>query len=276
MPIVPQPSLALVVALLALAGVPCRAQDAPKPLPSPPKESLTDPESLRLLEQMAKAHLALKTFRADLTVRSTSTQREEIAHATIAFERPGKARVTVGEGATARLSVTDGVARALRGPKVSQSVKAEKDDAAIRATLTAAEVFIAPIFAWLCTDAKAATRLLPGKITRLGKGNDERLDSVAVDVVVADIASAGGPARLTFAIGRDDHLLRRLSVTARRGGDNFHLAEIYSGVQANPELPASLFAVPPGPKPLPAKKPTGVKKPPPAKKPTPPTKGKKP
>lgn len=238
----------LALSLLVLAAVRAHAQ--------PPAPAQTDPESQKLLEQMARAHLALRSFRADLTVRSTSARREEITRAEIAILRPGRARVLVGSGASARLSVTDGERRAVRAGALLRTVKATGGDASIREALTAAEVFIAPIFAWLGTDPKATARLLPGKVLRLGRANDETLDGVVADVVVADVETPGGPARLSFAIGRDDRLLRRLSVTARRGAESFSLSEIYTDVRADPDLPASLFAVPAErPKPPKGKKP---------------------
>jgi hypothetical protein len=153
----------------------------------------------------------------------------------------------VGEGERARSVVANGTDRRTVREGRTQWARGVRPDRAISDALAGSEFFVSPVFPLLLGASDAAERLLPGKAVRVGRGNDEILDGIPVDVVVADIESPTGSARLSFAIGREDHFLRRLRITARRAGSTMDLSEVFTDINVDGAIdPATFRMEPPG------------------------------
>lgn len=207
------------------------------------ERSPIDPKSRALLDAMATAYRGLRSLSMDIHVRATSGSREEVQDARLEWQRPDRLALSVGSSPIPRRIVANGGIRIELTGKRSRRRDGIRPDQAVAEALALSELFIAPIVPHLLTKHDAGERLLPGNIVRLGLGNDERLDQMRVAVVVADVATPGGSARIGFAIGVDDKLLRRLHIQSRRGESTLDLSEHYTNVTVNPVFSDSVFSV---------------------------------
>ncbi len=211
------------------------------PFQTTPRSAI-DPKSQLLLETMAAAYRALKSLSMEIRVRATSGGKEEIADAKLEWQRPDRLSLRINGGPVSRSIVANGSIRIETTGSRTRRRDGIRPANAVADALSNSELFIAPIVPELLTKPDAFKRLLPGNVIRLGLGSDERLDNVPVDVVVADVVAPGGSARLRFAIGKTDHLLRRLQIQSTRGETTLDLSEHYTEVFPNPTLPESVFA----------------------------------
>ena len=197
-----------------------------------------------LLDRLVAAHQALFTYSAQVKVEAVSDKRRESATASVVYQKPGKARVDVrrGDGSSA-LVVCDGASRLFSANVIRKKAKAEAGEKALLETLSQAELFVTPAFLFLVSRNAPVRSLLPGALKVLGFGTPTTLDGVTVEVVAADVATKDGEARLTFSIGKEDHLLRRLLVQTNYQSENYTLAETYTDVKANPKLDKKAFAL---------------------------------
>ncbi|WP_309716105.1 DUF2092 domain-containing protein [Armatimonas sp.] len=204
----------------------------------------TDPTAQQLLNQMVAAHQALFAFSAQVKVEAVSDKSREVATATILYQKPNKARVEVTRSSGDKvLSVCDGINRLYMASITKKKQKAESGEKALVETLSQANLFIAPVFLYLSSRAAPVRGLLPGTVKTMGFGTPLTMDGVAVEVVAADVATKDGEARITFTIGKDDRLLRRLMVQTSYQKENFTLAETYTNIQANPKVDKKSFVV---------------------------------
>lgn len=203
-----------------------------------------DPRAQTLLDQLVQTHRALRSYRATVTVEGTDSERREASVASVVWERPGRCRVESKRGnGTSVLSFSDGKKRLYRGSTNYQGA-AEPGERALVATLSDAGLFIAPIFIYLTSTMSPAKSLLPQPVTTLVLGNDTTLDGQKCNVVAAETAAGGKRSRLTLALGRTDHLLRRVTIEASRDGESLSFSELYTSVEANPRFTVDPFRSP--------------------------------
>lgn len=220
--------------------------------------SAVDPDSLALLARMAAAHRDVKTFSCRIRMRASAGGREEMSTAFLQIQRPGSAAISVGENVKALSVVASGTDRRVIRDGKAIWTRGVRPDKAISEALSGAEFFTSPVFPLLVGAPNAADRILPGKAVRLGRGNDEVLDGVPTDVVVADVETPGGTARLTFSIGRTDHFLRRVRIQARRGGSAMDLSEVYTDINVDGPIEPTVFRLDPPNRSAPAPRPLRV------------------
>ena len=202
----------------------------------------SDPAAQRALDQMVKAHQALVTFSCRVQVDAVSEKRRETTTATLAYQKPNRIRLEVqSPGKPLVLSVCDGTTRLSAGTRRG---KAEGGEKALTSALIEANLLITPAFLYLVSRSAPVDTLLPGSVKLLALGTPLMLDDVPVIVVVADVATRAGSAHLRFAMGKEDHLLRKLSVETAFAKENLSLMELYSAVKANPSLDKTLFMLP--------------------------------
>lgn len=93
----------------------------------------------------------------------------------------------------------------------------------------------------LLVSPSAEKQIIPGKPSSLKKLADEKVDETACDVVEAVIPGGGGPAsRFLFAFGKQDHLLRRLSIGTATD-EKPTVVETYSDVKLDPAVTTADF-----------------------------------
>ncbi len=204
----------------------------------------TDPAAQQLLDQLVAAHQALFAYSAQVKVEAVSDKRRESATASLVYQKPGKVRLELKRtGGGSSLLVCDGANRLITANVLRKKSKAEPGEKALLETLSLAELFVTPTFLFLVSRNAPVRSLLPGTIKVLGFGTPTTLNGVAVEMVAADITTKEGEARLTFSIGKEDHLLRRLLVQTSYQSENYTLAETYTDVKANPKLDKKAFAL---------------------------------
>src|SRR5207237_8517229 len=82
----------------------------------------------------------------------------------------------------------------------------------------------------LLTDENAASRIVPGAPTSMRVGADETVGGDACDVVVALIGAGDYASRVSFAIGKQDHLLRRVTLVRAMGSEKPAILATHSNV----------------------------------------------
>jgi len=212
-----------------------------------PTRAAVDPKSQALLQDMVAAYRSLQSLTMDIRVRATSGGKEEISNAHLEWQRPDRLLLSITGGPVPRSIVAKGSVRIEKTGTRTRRRDGIRPANAVPDALSIAELFIAPIVAELLTKPDAFKRILPGNVVRLGLGFDERLDNVDVQVVVADVVAPGGSARIRFAIGKNDRLLRRLQIKSTRGETTLDLSEHYTQVVVNPPIPETVFEVGPVP-----------------------------
>jgi len=216
--------------------------------------SRIDPQARTLLDEMAAAHQALSGLKATIVVRSYGAGSDQGRTITFAFRRPNQAKAAVADksGPLAQFSA-DGkntVFYSVHDKKYTRQDAPGGPDA-IAEVLSQTGALLP---AFLARPA-VLTRVLvqPGVgVARAGAGT---VAGVAVDVVtVTSPATRRGPGvMLSLAVGRKDHLLRRLteSTSGSPGGPKAMHTETVTRLKADPVLTARDFAFTP---------PAGVKK----------------
>lgn len=91
----------------------------------------------------------------------------------------------------------------------------------------------------LLTSPAAEKQIIPGKPESVTKGPEETIDGVACDVITAVIGNAQQKSAYQFAIGKDDHFLRRLTIGPVGGAPS--ITETYSKITTSPETTAATF-----------------------------------
>jgi outer membrane lipoprotein-sorting protein/peroxiredoxin len=205
---------------------------------------------------MLAAYKTLSTFSATIefvvpenpggaaTVRTVRSQ--------VAVARPNKVRITASPSEKATLQVvSDGVSLfvASSEEKTYRKTPATLGDGAVLSAFTAARGASLGLLGVLFSPKADLKTVIPGPVQTLSRAPDETIGGTSVDVVTAVVAGggAGQQVTLTFAVGKEDHLLRRLTLSGKRGDAPFTVTETYTDIKANPELPASTFAFTPPP-----------------------------
>jgi peptidylprolyl isomerase len=236
-----------------LLGGSVLAQDA-KPPETQPAPQTIDPDARKTLETMAAAHYGLKSFSAKVSALQQQGERKQATEGSIAFSRPGKARAsatTVGATDGARTVITDGasVFNLEESAKRYQQNKATGPaDQAIAAAINESRALALPLFGLLTFEKSEFDKLMPGAATSMTLERGGTADGVAVDKVRGTLSGIGGQPGVTilYTIGAEDHLLRQVELSATIQNQSFIIREDFSEVKANPELSATLFALPEG------------------------------
>ena len=207
-----------------------------------------DPQARTLLDEMVAAQQALTGLKATVVVQDSGAANEREQTITLAFRRPDQARVAVADqsGPLAQFS-TDGkslTVYSVRGKKYTRQDAPTGPDA-IAQVLGQSRALLPT----LLSRPAILTRLLvqPGvQVARAGGGT---VGGVAVDVVNVTSPATRRSPRLTLslAVGRRDHLLRRLTESApvSLAGPKALHTETVTRLAADPRLTARDFTFTP-------------------------------
>ena len=246
--------LAAGLALLPLTPGVAQAQGGLGRKTPPPAQ--VDPQAKATLAAMTAAYKALKSYSATVVIESTGGTQAQKQTVTLSFLRPGRARVeTSDETGAVMQSVVNGSGLFLASLRDKQYVEqpAPPASSAIPAVLSQARGTLLPTLAG-SPDFLSRLFTQPGVAVKLGP--PATVAGVQTDTLVMTLPSEpGSQVKLTLSVGRDDHLLRRLTenVHSTRGGQarNLMHVETVTEQSVNPALAASDFAFVP---------PAGVKK----------------
>ena len=239
----------LTVGLALLTGaVPLYAQAGLAPAAPPAK---VDPQAKAVLDQMAAAYQALKTYSAKIATVSTGGSMTQKQTVTLSFQRPNRARAAIAD-ATGPLTevISDGTSLFLSSPRDKQYLKqAAPTEEAVSAALSQARGTLLPA---LAGSPQFILRFFgqPGMTVSLG--TPETVAAVPTDTVTIALPNHNGTTvHFTLSVATGDHLLRQLTETAQftRGGKSqtFTHTETVIAQTLNPALTAADFAFVPPP-----------------------------
>jgi outer membrane lipoprotein-sorting protein len=257
--------LAVAVALCAVPVAfsrPVAAQEKPpppteKPIPAPnPK---IPAEVVKVLGDMVTAHKALERFSVTLDLRMKSPEGSMTAHSELSYAKPNRIAITakraskspIGSRESSRTIVSDG--KEIFGQDSSEPTQYRKTPALpgienIGLGIRQSGGLYYPLFPLILTEADAKTGILPPVVDSAALQPDEKIDGVDVQVVKAQLPGPeGGKIILTFHIGKQDSLLRRLTVVTQQGEETTEIVESFTNIKANPTLSDAVFVYKPGP-----------------------------
>ena len=207
-----------------------------------------DPQARTLLDEMVASQQALTGLKATVTVRDFAAAGERDQTITLAFHRPNQARVALGDhaGPLAQFSA-DGknlVIYSVRDKKFTRQAAPSGPDA-IAGVLSLSRALLPA----LLSRPAILTRLLVQPGVQVAGAGADTVGGVPVDVVNVTPAAKPGAPRLTLslAVGRKDHLLRRLTerTSASQAGPKSLHTETVTLLTADPRLTARDFAFTP-------------------------------
>ncbi len=213
-----------------------------------------DPQARTLLDEMAAAHQSLSGLKATVAVRSYGPGSDQGRTITFAFRRPNQAKATIADRSGPIVQLyADGkntILYSIYDKKYTRQDAPAGPDAI--AEVLSQTGGLLPAF--LARPA-VLTRLLVQPGVGVARAGAATVGGVAVDVVtVTSPTTRRSPGlTLSLAVGRKDHLLRRLTQSApiSPGGPKATHTETVTRLTADPKLTARDFAFTP---------PAGVKK----------------
>ncbi len=199
-----------------------------------------------LLAKMAAKYKGLTSYSGDGSFAVKSAENSVVFPSKLAF-KADKAAVTVTtpEGTSTR--IFDGKTLFVtksKEPKSYQKVAANSPIEGLQAALSQADIGLLPL---LLLDPNVAAKILPSNATSaMIDPKGDTVDGVAVDVVTASMGVGKGT--ISFAIGKDDSLLRRITIAEQKNGvATTTITTTYTNVKINPALDDSQFVFTPAP-----------------------------
>jgi outer membrane lipoprotein-sorting protein/peroxiredoxin len=229
--------MAVAVGLLAASAACAQAPGAPA----------ASPEVKALVGQVAAAYKSLNSFGATIETTSGSGEKAQKIVSTLVFQKPGKLSATIQHGSDTSHVVADGKnlyadSSTDKATYVKQPVGTFSDIVQQLQRSQGAGIGLLPI---LLVSENAEQQLIPGPATKQEKGADETVDGVACDVLSAELGTAENGAKFSFAFGKQDHLLRRLTIVPLKAGATDGITETYTGVTTTPAVTDATFSYTP-------------------------------
>lgn len=211
-----------------------------------PKASL-DPEARALLEKMATAHKALTSYSSTLDFQVVQGEQTQSLKADLAYQKPNKIKV--------KLTQPDGAVVDIIGDgKFVYSTFSSEKESYIKQEAPSADILFRQVFGRIGTGLlplltahpDAMKNILPPDTLLLKKEAEGEVGGTAVNMITAVLGKAPNPT-VSFAIGKEDNLLRKVVLTIPGEGGSRTMTEQYTNVKANPELTAVAFTFTPLP-----------------------------
>lgn len=228
----------LTTTLFAALGLTLIAPVTPAQTPTPN----TDVQPI--LDQAAAAYrnANLLAFTVELT-QGTST-----AKSTVVLKRPDKLTATITRGEAVSHVVADGTSvytdnSADKTSYIKQPESKFEDAVNALARSRGAGVGLLPI---LLTSPSAEKQIIPGKPSSLKKLPEAKVGEETCDVVEAIISNGPQSSRFLFSFGKEDHLLRKLSIGSATD-EKPSIVETYSEVKLSPSVTEETFKYTPAP-----------------------------
>jgi outer membrane lipoprotein-sorting protein len=208
-----------------------------------------------ILQECAKTHLKLVAFSANFRVALEERNKGKVgvqnALGDVAFQRPGKSRLNAQlvDGTDVTVVCDNQFRYRLSSKSEGFYLKdtVTPGDAALAQAIHDANAFGSPTFLEFTTSPQALAHLFISKPRAYSFGPEEELDGVRCYLVTVEVptSSPGVSGHFTFAIGKTDHLLRRLEMVFGDDQNGLTLTEEFDDVKANPTLEPSVFAFDP-------------------------------
>ena len=222
---------------------------------APPDKEQEQEQARQILKTCAGTHLKIPAFSANFRVTLEERKRGksgvQTALGDIAFVRPGKSRLN-GQliDGTEILVVCDNQFRyrlSDKTPLIYLKDVVTPGDPALAQAIHDANVFGSPTFLEFTTSPQALIHLFVNKPRAYSLGAEEELDGVDCSLVIVEVPTSNSEVSgvFTFAIGKKDHLLRRMEMIFGDEQNGLKLTEEFDEVKANPELDPKIFVFSP-------------------------------
>jgi thiol-disulfide isomerase/thioredoxin len=197
-----------------------------------------DPAVQPLLDSVAAAYRNINavSFTLEMT-QSTTTAKTKVV-----LQKPDKLTATIARGEITAHVVSDGTSIYIDSSRdkttyIKQPFTKFGDMIGMLGRGGGTGVGLLPI---LLTSPTAEKQIIPGKPSSLKKLADDKIGEDACDVVEAVIARGGQSTRYLFSFGKQDHLLRQLSIGAATD-EKPTIVETYSNVTLTPVVASTDF-----------------------------------
>jgi outer membrane lipoprotein-sorting protein/peroxiredoxin len=208
----------------------------------------TDPTLDKLFADVAAAYRGLTTFSADILVVQKAGPTEHKRATKLTIQKPAKLSAEINIDDSVVHVVSNGTSVFTDSSKdtksyVKQPVAKFDDAVSALARNGGAGIGLLPI---LLTNPAAEKQIVPGKPTSLKRLPDEMVSGEPCDVVEAILGEGERSSKFNYAIGKTDHLIRRLSIGPAKE-EKPSVVETYSNISLQPSVTDATFAYTPAP-----------------------------
>lgn len=202
----------------------------------------TDPKVDILVGQVAAAYRNLNSFSTTMETTSMGNGGERKVTTKLLFQKPGKLIANISSGKDTLHVVSDGTQvytdTSLDAKKYyHQPVTKFEDAVNVLARSGGAGVGLLPI---LLTNPAAEKQLFPGKPESI-KLEEATVSNEPCDVLSAVLGSGEQKSRVVFTFGKQDHLLRHLTLGPDAGDAKPVMVENYSEINISPTIKDGAF-----------------------------------
>lgn len=206
-------------------------------------------EVQELMGKAAAAYRELKAFSGILETTQQMGPAMRTGKTTFTFVKPAKVMAEVVQGEVITRVVSDGTkayndSSLSKGTYTEQAVENNPDG--VMPAMDRAGALGSGLLAILLTSPESVDRLIPSAGSTVTRQPDETLDGVPCDVIIAEMGQAGQGRRITFAIGKQDHLIRRVTL-GQLAQPTPVVVETFTKVTTSPQVNDDLFKYTPAP-----------------------------
>lgn len=208
----------------------------------------TDPKVDTLVGQVAAAYRNLTTFSTTIETTQMGNGGERKVITKLLFQKPGKLTAHISSGKDVVHVISDGMQvytdTSLDVKKYyHQPITKFQDAINMLARSGGAGVGLLPI---LLTSPSAEKQMFPGKPSAM-KLEESTVSKEACDVLSAVVGDGEQKSRVVFTFGKQDHLLRQLTLGPDSAGAKPSMTESYSEVDTSPTITDGSFKYTPAP-----------------------------
>ncbi|MBV9868333.1 MAG: redoxin domain-containing protein [Abitibacteriaceae bacterium] len=212
-----------------------------------------DAAARQMMEQMIDTYKKLKSYSGLMQVKSSSDPNPQGLRVRILYQKPNRVVATVNDTKTTTKMVSNGTNMFV---SVSNQSKAYLK-VPVRPgpeTITSILLHINDTTPGLAPLAGGFDPLIPysGSMKSLTVGSDDSIGGVPVATVIATLSNGKAEGNITYAIGKTDHLLRRVVFKMMLEGQTATITENHSELKTDFPVLQNAFAFipPPGAKAL--------------------------
>jgi outer membrane lipoprotein-sorting protein/peroxiredoxin len=214
-----------------------------------PAQAATAADIQALLAQVAGAYRNLTTFSTTLELAQSSGTNEVKITTKLTIKRPAMLSAEIKMGDNVTHVVADGknvYTDSTRDKTKYVKQAADSLDNVMGALIESGGAGVR-LLPFLLTSPNAEKQIIPGTPQSIKRLPDQKIGNDDCDVVQAVIGNAQQHSRLQLVFGKQDHLLRQLTVGPDSEGAKPSITETYSDVNLQPALTATTFQYTPMP-----------------------------
>ena len=237
------PTLFAALSLVLLAPAIHAQTPPPAQKPAPPPAQTIDADVQTLLGQVGTAYQNITTLSATVETTQTAGPTEHKVTSKLKLKKPATLIAEIQINQDVNHVVADGTTVYSDSSKdktkyMKQPAGKMEDVIHVLAANGGAGIGLLPI---LLTSPDVAKAIIPGKPTSVKRQPDEKVGSDACDVVVAMMGEGDQASQIRFLFGKQDHLLRKLTLGPAKADAKPAIVETYSEINLQPTLTTDSF-----------------------------------